>query len=280
MEELEQLITKILDHVNEEKMNAEVYGRRSSYESSESNVEHQIIGPIISALGWDLTNPKEVTTKYLEQSSEKPDFVLLNENGPVIVIEAKALGKSRGTENLEQVVKYLRHCTNVILTDGLIWTYFDGVDLEFDHTYIDYNPEQFSDYFRDNIQSSFRPKWEFDLSKHHPYYCSALLSSLAKDKPDSIQDYRNRMHEAEIASLRIEIQIINLTLETTIQNLDIISLVRDEILSDIKKHSREKYSHKFTDDKLTTHLEVYIEDSVKKHIFDNIKCEMEKVEES
>ncbi len=131
MEEMEreplyQVIEKILHFVSEDRERARHPKIKSKYESSEGHVEVQIIGPILTALGWDIVNPNHVSVKQWEFSPDKPDFVLLSMERPIIVIEAKALGKIAGVDNLKQVEKYLRYCPNAILTDGIEWYFYSA----------------------------------------------------------------------------------------------------------------------------------------------------------
>lgn len=100
-----------------------IEGKRDRSESlNEAEAKHQVILPILRALGWDDSEPSKVAPEF-SVSGGKADYALLGPSGkPVAVIEAKAPG-SRLEDHVPQVVRYAFH-TGVdicVLTTGFLW---------------------------------------------------------------------------------------------------------------------------------------------------------------
>lgn len=99
---------------------------------SESTVRYALVNPLLSALGWDLADPKSVRTEYrVEKFVQKDgkwksgilDYVLLDGQRRRLVVEAKALGKSLDDEAVEQCISY---CVregpgHFVVTNGKQW---------------------------------------------------------------------------------------------------------------------------------------------------------------
>ena len=93
-----------------------------------------LIDPVIRALGWKTESPWELDIE--EQYREgRIDYVLYDSNGePVILIEAKALGKlnvklqGKQTDDERQLARYMRGLKKGygVLTDGWEWHIFDA----------------------------------------------------------------------------------------------------------------------------------------------------------
>lgn len=96
---------------------------------NETKTRYTVIDPVLSALGWDTTNPKLVEPEYSTIASTPVDYALLNENGePVIFLEAKALNSTLLSDKpAAQIIGYaaphgVEHC---VLTNGSIWRIYN-----------------------------------------------------------------------------------------------------------------------------------------------------------
>lgn len=102
---------------------------------NEQATKQAIIGPLFTALGWDLTDPRECLPEFRadfgQGRSVKPvDWAFLIANKPAIIVEAKEAGKSLGRYD-EQLADYFAKCPEVklgILTSGLQWRFFTDVE--------------------------------------------------------------------------------------------------------------------------------------------------------
>ncbi len=270
--DLENTIDDIVKKVKHEQEKAK-YGEKSLYESSESTVEHQIIGPIIVSLGWDLTDPEQVTTKYWklrDNTVDKPDFVLYEYDRPVIVIEAKALGKTGGQDNVIQILKYLRYCPNVFLTDGIVWSCYSESAMGFSIRQLPFGDPEWDPTFKREILPKVKPVWEFDLLKHNREYCLMLLSSISREGLDMNMDYEKRIQEAYYRVNARTSAFIDEVLEEMIMELDLMEIVRNRIIYSLAEHFRVRLEHKILPETIENRLDLDFEDDLKRYVHRNI----------
>jgi predicted type IV restriction endonuclease len=100
--------------------------------SNEEQIRFSLIGRILSELGWDIWNPKEVYTEFPVAKTEdntKVDIALfLRANLPDVFIEIK--GHTKIEQNLPGIEKQLRDynrnntATFTIITDGQQWRFY------------------------------------------------------------------------------------------------------------------------------------------------------------
>ena len=133
------------------------YGQIRTYGavySNESNVEDQLIPPILHALGWDTGDPEHVQTKIGVRGNSKlrPDFILFKERQYFAFIEAKRLGNVSPKDHKEKLMDYMKYSNNVILTDGLRWSGY--------------------------TDSSLDPIWMFNIARTPVSYCIQLFLAL------------------------------------------------------------------------------------------------------
>ena len=100
--------------------------------TSEIQTRYALIDPILSALGWDIHDPDKVGVEeecsdMVDRSigSMKADYVLKNNKSkPVVIVEAKRLGTSLGSEsNRLQAGGYawFKGTEMMVLTEGRHW---------------------------------------------------------------------------------------------------------------------------------------------------------------
>ena len=95
--------------------------------SNEMETRYTIIDPVLRALGWDLSDPGQVSFEVELTSYGRVDYVLFDEQGrSCLVLEAKALGNWR-TSNERQMQMYVRGTRQgyAILTNGRMWKVWD-----------------------------------------------------------------------------------------------------------------------------------------------------------
>ena len=107
------------------KVQKKIRNRRDYYSADEERTTRSLINPILDALGWDTDNPDLVIHQYPVDRSidnKKVDIVLLRENVPIVIVEAKKLG-TRLDNHINQLREYWSRFTTetAILTDGKIW---------------------------------------------------------------------------------------------------------------------------------------------------------------
>ena len=123
--------------------------KRQHYEVNwnEHQTRYALIDPILKALGWDISNPMQVTIEASNSSGDKADYLLYS-NGysrPRVVVEAKratlgdidATFEYEGVESpdwmewdartIEQVERYWKRYKPrfAVLTNGIFWAIYD-----------------------------------------------------------------------------------------------------------------------------------------------------------
>lgn len=97
----------------------------------ETRTRQLLIDPLLSAMGWDVQNPKKVRLENPLQApggTIRADYVLLNANGnDLAAIEAKKLGARLDDKVTNQVFSYAdeKNCQYMIVTDGDKWRIYN-----------------------------------------------------------------------------------------------------------------------------------------------------------
>ena len=104
------------------------YNLRAPANNHETATRYIIIDPILRALGWDLSDPKDCIVEYKVSagSQRAVDYALLDGRGrPVILIEAKRIDDHTDRdENWEQVYGYMMEVPSTkvaVVTNGQYW---------------------------------------------------------------------------------------------------------------------------------------------------------------
>ncbi len=105
---------------------AEKYG--DSLRKNETRTRYALIDPLLTGLGWNVSDPAVVTPEF-DTEEGRPDYALLSDqtNGrPVAFLEAKRLGTPL-KDKLSQVITYcnskgVQHC---VVTDGIEWAAYE-----------------------------------------------------------------------------------------------------------------------------------------------------------
>jgi len=99
---------------------------RDRLQGSEALTRYVLIDPILRALGWDTTDPSQVFPEFPAESGGRPDYALLVEGKPHIMVEAKPLNT-----NLEKARdKGFHYCWRnqvpfYVITNGNEWVVYD-----------------------------------------------------------------------------------------------------------------------------------------------------------
>lgn len=83
MEELLRMVEQVRERITE---------YRAELQKSEALTRYVLIDPILRALGWNTEDPEQVIPEFPTETG-KPDYALISEKEPQIMIEAKLLGK-------------------------------------------------------------------------------------------------------------------------------------------------------------------------------------------
>ncbi len=116
LDELAATIEGIKKHINE---------FRDSIAANETRTRQVLIDPLLSALGWDVTNPSLVELEY-DVRGKRADYALKVDGKPVAVIEAKRLGRQLIDDDTMQVMNYANTegIDYMVVTNGDQWNMF------------------------------------------------------------------------------------------------------------------------------------------------------------
>ena len=110
-----------------ETLRARIDDHGTALRQNEMRTRYALIDPLLQELSWDTSNPSEV---MIEDGSGdgRADYLLLNGNRPLMIIEAKRLG-SGITDGRQQAVNYAmdsrRRARYFTVTDGNQWEIYD-----------------------------------------------------------------------------------------------------------------------------------------------------------
>lgn len=125
--ELEEFRQRLVSH-------AKVATGRAPKIESEASTNTSLVQPFLTVLGYDVTNPDEVSPEHHADFSEKyqnkVDYAVLHNGSPVIAIESKRVG-SMLRDDRGQLRSYFNALPTVklgILTDGLKFEFYADSD--------------------------------------------------------------------------------------------------------------------------------------------------------
>jgi len=113
-----------------ERVKARIREHRTELQTSEALTRYVLIDPVLRGLGWDTADPTQVYPEFPTETGGRPDYALLIEGKPHIMVEAKSLGT-----NLEKALdKGFQYCWRnqvpfYVVTDGNSWVIFDITEM-------------------------------------------------------------------------------------------------------------------------------------------------------
>jgi predicted type IV restriction endonuclease len=102
--------------------------------STEEATKNALVMPFISALGYDVFNPKEVVPEFTAdigtKKGEKVDYAIMNDGEAIILIECKKADSDLSQENINQLYRYftVTNARIAILTNGIYYKFYSDLD--------------------------------------------------------------------------------------------------------------------------------------------------------
>jgi hypothetical protein len=148
---------------------------------NEQATKQSLIGPLLTLLGYDLTDPRECIPEYRvdfgKDRSVKPiDWAFLQNGQPIFFVEAKEVGKRLPGYD-EQLADYFAKAPEAklgILTNGVQWRFF--TDAVHEHI-MDREP-----FLRWDVLSDEEPPHDFLTVLQKSQYNAELIRAFAKRK--------------------------------------------------------------------------------------------------
>lgn len=108
--------------------------RSRSLVSTEEATKNAFVMPFISALGYDVFDPTEVTPELVAdvgvKKGEKIDYAVLRDGKPIMLFECKHHGTNLALEHASQLYRYfsVTECRVAVLTNGVEYRMFTDLD--------------------------------------------------------------------------------------------------------------------------------------------------------
>ena len=117
------ILETLFDLVNDLSRRIKTHG--TQLRSNEMQTRYALIDPLLRELGWDTSDPSQVTPEY-SASGGRADYALLRDGRPVVIVEAKKLGEDlQGAVN--QGIQYCleRGTPHFAVADGQRWEVYE-----------------------------------------------------------------------------------------------------------------------------------------------------------
>ena len=101
---------------------------------TEEATKNALVMPFISALGYDVFNPKEVVPEFTAdigtKKGEKVDYAIMSDGETIILIECKKANGDLSKENMSQLYRYftVTKARIAILTNGIQYRFFSDLE--------------------------------------------------------------------------------------------------------------------------------------------------------
>lgn len=101
---------------------------------TEEATKNALVMPFISALGYDVFDPTEVTPELIAdigtKKGEKVDYAIFKDGKLIIIFECKKYGTDLNEEHLSQLYRYfsVSETRFAVLTDGIIYRFYTDLD--------------------------------------------------------------------------------------------------------------------------------------------------------
>lgn len=121
LQELDELVRKLAQRIQEDR----------GLLARESSTRYALIDPLLTALGWDLSDPHQVRTEYPSGEPESQhflDYAMFDGERTVLVVEAKSLSKGLPDQHARfQAMSYAwdEGCHFFVVTNGDEWEGYD-----------------------------------------------------------------------------------------------------------------------------------------------------------
>ncbi len=107
----------------------------ASFEAmTEEATKNALVMPLLICLGYDVFNPNEVIPEFVcdvaGKKGEKIDYVVMHDNEPAILIEAKRAGLKLQKQQQGQLYRYFstNRCRLAILTNGITYNFYSDIN--------------------------------------------------------------------------------------------------------------------------------------------------------
>lgn len=108
--------------------------KQKEHVRTEEGTKNAMIMPFITALGYNVFDPAEVTPEYIAdvgiKKGEKVDYVILRDGKPIILLECKCCVADLDHEHASQLYRYfsVTEARFGILTNGIVYRFYSDLE--------------------------------------------------------------------------------------------------------------------------------------------------------
>lgn len=109
-----------------EKLRERIDAHGPALRQSEALTRYALIDPLLRELGWDTEDPDSVIPEY-KTDDGWPDYALLSDGKPIMMVEAKKLGTALQGKVIRQGIGYCQEQGTLYfsVTDGRLWKIYE-----------------------------------------------------------------------------------------------------------------------------------------------------------
>jgi hypothetical protein len=188
---------------------------------NEAQTKTTLVKPFISALGYDIHNPFEVSAEFVADKGtkrgEKIDYAILRDNVPAILIECKALGATLDEGKCSQLRRYFQAAPDAkigILTDGIRYMFFSDINRENimdDKPFMEIDLLAFNEQRLPELQRMTRASFDIDviLRAADSLQCfreflREFSAEIEMPSNDFIRFFASRLHQGRVTAKALE----------------------------------------------------------------------------
>ena len=123
-----------MDFIDDVRARSRRFQARLEHLDTEEATKTSLVMPFIQMLGYNIFDPTEVvpefTADFGSKKGEKVDYALMQNDKPVVLIEAKKHGTRLRVEQESQLFRYFSTTLSQfgILTDGIVYRFYSDLD--------------------------------------------------------------------------------------------------------------------------------------------------------
>jgi predicted type IV restriction endonuclease len=189
--------------------------------ATEEATKSAFVMPFINALGYNVFNPIEVCPEFTADvpglKGEKVDYVILQENRPIILIECKWCGENlENPRHSSQLHRYF-HATEAkfgVLTNGILYRFYTDIEKNnvmdekpfFEFTLLDFNEFSVSELKRFS-KLSFNPDELCDVARNLLYTKEIkrfMAVQLIDPSPEFVRFFAEKVYSGRLVASVVE----------------------------------------------------------------------------
>lgn len=188
---------------------------------NEAQTKNALVQPFIEALGYDVSNPFEVSAEFTADQGtkrgEKIDYAILQDDSPIILIECKPLGACLDEGRCSQLRRYFQAAPDAkigILTNGTHYLFFSDRKRENimdDKPFMEIDLLDFNEQFLPHLKRLTKEAFDMDGVLHSAdtlQYFREMMREFSREMDDPSEEFirvfAGRVYQGRLTSKALE----------------------------------------------------------------------------